>query len=107
MFAIGVDCIDQVVPSKVATGDDCTFAGRARDVAIFDFTDAAFAAGMIVSEQRRIILPGLVFSTDSTLGKFTDTLGTLSSAPYCTVLPGSVYQLREIPQEALDLTNRT
>lgn len=96
-FAIGLDEIDQLEPSIVGNHGECTFAGRIADIAIYDFTLAASSAGMILDDGEKLVAPGLVFSTDSTLEDFMDNTGILSLAPFCAIMPGSLYELREIP----------
>lgn len=96
-FAIGMDDINELQPSISVANGACNFAGRLIDVAICDFTDAAHKADVLPDSEHRVLLPGMIFETDTRLEDFASSLGVVSLAPYCAVLPGSAYELRYIP----------
>jgi hypothetical protein len=95
-FAIGIDDINKMLPSISVADGACGFVGRFVDIAICDFTDAAYKAQVLPDSEHRVLLPGMVFETDHELEDFASSLGVVSLAPYCAVLPGSPYSLRHI-----------
>lgn len=96
-FAIGMDDMDDMQPSIAVADGACNFAGRLVDVAVCDFTDAADKANVLPDDNQRVLLPGMIFETDSDLDWYASSLGVVQLAPYCAVLPGSLYELRYIP----------
>ena len=96
-FAIGMDSLDEINPAISVADGACSFAGRVVDIAVCDFTDAMKKAEMIKNNNSRVCLPGIVFETVEEIEDFAPSLGIVSLAPYCAVLPGSPYELRHIP----------
>jgi hypothetical protein len=97
MFAIGLDEADQTTPSMVGVGDECTFTGRISDVVMLDFNEAVDRADLAPVNRNTGLMPGLLFSTETLLVGEKADLGYLSLARYCAILPGSLYEIREIP----------
>jgi hypothetical protein len=99
-FAIGMDDIEELQPSISVADGSCNFVGRLTDVTICDFTDAVYSADLIPDSSHRVLLPGMIFETDPELEIYAPSLGIVSLARYCAVLPGSPYELRHIPYAA-------